>query len=221
MSEIEGDPARGSTRRDLLKKGAVAGAVAWTAPVLLSQTAHAAGSPPPRCVPSGQGTGFDSTGLLDVGPLGQSSGAQSCVAGVNESGLTASAICGEYDAATDTARAHVVSLNLSAPVSISNLTVASSSTTACECTRAGGTTITSGSIGGTALPSPTVPPNTTLVPAAIPAGIQVVLNEQTCEGDDFVVRAVHIFGTPVTGAPVDIKIAESRSRATGCECATE
>jgi hypothetical protein len=59
MPEPEEAGRKGFTRRDLLKRGAVAGAIAWSAPVILSlrTPAFAQGSPPIRsccqCVTGG------------------------------------------------------------------------------------------------------------------------------------------------------------------------
>jgi hypothetical protein len=60
MAEHEKEDPKGLTRRDLLKRGAVAGAVAWSAPVILSlrAPAFAQGTPPIRsccqCVTGGE-----------------------------------------------------------------------------------------------------------------------------------------------------------------------
>lgn len=53
-------PRTGIDRRSALKKAAAAGAIAWTAPTILSETARAQtpGTCTPKCLPLGSGTGL-------------------------------------------------------------------------------------------------------------------------------------------------------------------
>lgn len=53
-------PRTGLDRRSALKKAAAAGAIAWTAPTILSNDAHAQtpGTCTPKCLPIGAGTGL-------------------------------------------------------------------------------------------------------------------------------------------------------------------
>jgi hypothetical protein len=54
------DTTTGIDRRSALKKAAAAGAIAWTAPTILSNTAHAQtpGTCTPKCLPLGSGSGL-------------------------------------------------------------------------------------------------------------------------------------------------------------------
>src|SRR5436189_64048 len=99
------------TRRDFLKKGAVAGGLVWAAPVLTSVGSPAFAASP-RCTCSGSGTGLSASGPVTIGPLGFSTGSQVCAASVDTTPeglpLVVDVICGSFDSTTCTARASIL-----------------------------------------------------------------------------------------------------------------
>lgn len=90
-------------RREFLKKGAVAGALVWATPAIVTlpgAAAHAQGSPPPgpQCECQNFARGLVIPG---VGSFGQGG----CEASVSAGGVDASAVCGETSQRGDVCRA--------------------------------------------------------------------------------------------------------------------
>lgn len=202
------------TRRDFIRKGVVAGGLVWAAPVVTSVPALAAsGCSPPTCL-GGFGRGiYAEVSLL---PMPLIFGENSCI-GVNVAGLTVGLACGAFDPLTCTATASAAGLvagGITADVISSEATAP---LTPGDCPATGLSTIVNLVVGGVGVVA-TGAPNQVVGPISV-LGITttLILNQQCCEGNEFVVRALHaITTTPVLSTR--LIVAESRVENSCCMC---
>lgn len=230
------------SRRDFLKKTAVAGGLVWAAPVISTVAAKPAGAGPGSpCACHGTGTGLYGTitegGVTSpVGPFGQSSGAQSCAGSIVVGGppalpaLIASNACGSFTTPSCTAMASLSAFSL-LPTGVSNIAsrvsaqgVKSQLTAATN----GPAPCNNGSVS-VIIGSLIVGAATVVVPPAKPSGhtvtsgnTTVVIDERCCDpAGDSVVRALHVTLAPTTVNGIltsaDLIVAESKAgTAAGC-----
>lgn len=221
------------SRRDALKKGAVGAAgaaVLWAAPAITTMSrAGAVGTPAPadcECTASAFGLWIRSTILgipLNVGPL-------SNVLTVGAPGdlLFVSVLPATTDEADAVCRANaaVALLEINAPgtLVLNSATLTSSASAPCSCVGGGGASnIQSLTVNGQVLVdvvgnvNAASPPNTVLLNAL---GLKVVVNEQLCDNNALVVRALHVtFTDPISGlVTLDVIVSESRAGNTECTC---
>ncbi|MGH2746788.1 MAG: hypothetical protein ACRDKB_02540 [Actinomycetota bacterium] len=199
---------RSPTRREVLKKGAVGGALLWSAPAILTLSRAGAqqGTPCPGCTNSAFGL------RLNTDTFGEGG----CVQDVTAGGVGATVVCGNTGAPCS-ASASIATFSADIPgvITGSASAITSSAQAPCDCatgpTGSASVADLSVTVGGTTeTASGSLPCNTVLIDEL---GVVVVLNEQTCDGDVLTVNAVHI-----TGPSLDLILAQSRAGVAGCAC---
>ena len=203
------------SRRELLKKGVVTGGLVWVAPAVTTMAPAAAQTCSPA-VCTGAATGlFARTDFLS--PPIQIFGTNGCVGPIDVGGLEAGQACGIVDAANCTVTASATA------VDAGGLEVDFASSTATApvagggCPATGTVTIVGLTVGG----QPIVPsgaPNQVIEATAGGISTVLILNQQCCEGDEFVVRAINaVSEMPIIGTSQTI-VAESRITSSCCPC---
>lgn len=205
------------TRRDALKKGAVGGALLWAAPAITTVSRASAVDqgtppPPPTCTCTASGFGVSATGNIlgtpiAIGPV------QNAVQVGNPGDLIY--VEGVFtnvdeDPAVCSVESGVALFELSTVGAILSVeTVTAQVSAPCDCTGSGSTTIASLVLNATDLSVLiTGEPNQTLIDTG---GITLVVNEQFCNGDEGVVRAVHLTVDLAGPVQLDLILGEARA----------
>lgn len=229
MSEDAPQSTQGSSRRDFVKKSLAVGAVVWSAPVVTSMPGGRAWAQQyPGCA-----CNADAYGLFVSIPalaIEQTFGVGGCVANVNQgssptASVVATTVCGTSFSTVNagcSAEATIATLDvIVGPKATPTLrvragvllTTASASCSPCGTTgdfSAAFVTVSGSLVGGTINVNVGAACNTSI------AGGIVVVNEQTCDGNQLNVNALHI---NVPGV-IEVIAAHSAAGAENCPCTT-
>lgn len=244
---MENDPTAPSssqhTRRDLIKKSAVAGAAIWAAPAILSVSRVAAASvvtppgPGPCTTCNASAFGILVTGtvasapLVPIGPLPTTSGGLVCDTSVVPGVVTTDVMCVQTFNDNDSCRATAIvnGLDILGGLVESGV-IQSAASWACDCDPLTRTSSVAGlSVGGNPVVGINGTPNQTLATINVNLGILlnaavvITANQQSCVGGVASVNALVITITvssglvPVVVTNITVTIAHSQV-ANGCPC---
>ena len=221
-----------ASRREFIKRTAVAGTVVWAAPAIFTVSSASAASPTPipcpNCDSSAYGLATFGTvaGLpLNLGPIGATSDAENCLLNLNAGVITSSDVCGRT-ADTDKhcrASASVSGLGIVVPgVNVQAGVTRSRATWACDCSaREGIADILGLTVNGNPVNIGTAPNTTLVVINTALIDVIVTANRQSCVGGVFSVDAlvVQIILTPLIGLGTNLTVVVAHSQiSNGCPC---
>lgn len=218
------------SRRDFIRKSAAAGGLVWAAPAIATiSTASAQSVSPCACLGRSRailatGSLLGGSGLVDTGFQGN----VGCVPGqvISAGDLEAELGCPSFDAGSCSQSVTIVSFEVGDLSATNIVATATGPTSQAACPDYSGTvTFDSLSLGSFST-SGSVTPNTT-VSGTIDLGSlgsvssTLVLNEQGCDGGEWVVRAIHLTAETTVGGillDAEVIVGEARVRSTCCDC---
>lgn len=172
----------------------------------------------PACVCAGSAFALSATGLINLGPIGNNSGAVNASAGALA--LEAAVLASSFDQGSCTASASVADPNVEVLGStiIAATVLESTESAPCDCSGSGSASVASLNVLGTSINTNVGPNSTVNVGPVLGVSVQVVINEQLCEANgQGVARALRLT-VRALGIDQEIIVSESRAGNDTCAC---